>query len=81
MSQNQILLRGQFSDRRSRGSRTPKPPMEYTLSLVAARTFLQEACANELIDSFSTGFPFDICRAVQPLILSERRNSPDTMSR
>jgi UDP-glucose 4-epimerase len=24
--------------------------------------FLQEACANELIDSFSTGFPFDICR-------------------
>jgi hypothetical protein len=36
--------------------------MEYTLSLVAARTFLQEACANELIDSFSTGFPFDICR-------------------
>jgi hypothetical protein len=28
--------------------------------------FLQEASANELIDSFSTGFPF----AVQPLINS-----------
>jgi hypothetical protein len=39
-----------------------------------------KACANELIDSFSTGLPFDICHlsAAQPLIiLSERRNSAD----